>query len=114
MSNNFEFLDWIRDNRVGPYSKDSSGKKMLNESVEEAMDLTPPSPENIYEPEESQSEQDFYDRAWGLAGTQIKQVIDDLRGDGFEDDEIMDIFRTSVEMYDQAFSGMSEESSLQE
>ena len=35
MSSNFDFLGWIRDNRVGPYSKNSVSKKMINESTED-------------------------------------------------------------------------------
>lgn len=113
MSSNFDYSNWIRENKVGPYSKDSSAKRKLNESYEEGIvedesieeAPIPPSPENIYEPEH---EQDVYDRAWGLVGMQIKQVIDDLRADGFEDGEIKDIMFTAVDMYDQAFSGMDE------
>ena len=55
--------------------------------------------------EEAQSEMEFYDRAWGLVGSQLKDIIDTLHNDGFEDEDIMDIMRTSIEQYDQVFIG---------
>ncbi len=81
---NFDFKSWITENKVGPYSK--MGKSALNENIEEAP--VPPAPENIYSSEESPSEQEYFDRAWGLAGKQLKDAIDILRQDGFEDEEI--------------------------
>lgn len=110
MKDNFDLKSWIYSNRVGPYAKDNAkyGKRRINESMEEALDLTPPSPENVYEPEES--EQDYYDRAMGLVGLQVKDVIDTLRNDGFDDEEIEDIFKTLLMDYDTAFSGIDEAS----
>ncbi len=111
---NFDYKKWISENKVGPYSK--MGKTTLTE-----QDIKPPAPENIYnnEPEndfddsesnDAESQMEFYDRAWGLAGSQIKDAIDTLRQDGFEDEEIMDVLRTSVDLYDQAFGVMETES----
>lgn len=117
MSESFNFNEWIRNNKMGPYSKDSFSRKgMLKESeghieeddtMEEAP--VPPSPENIYEPD---SEQDYYDRAMGLAGMQIKDAIDALMQDGFEKEEIEELLprlaMTLIMDYDTAFSGMDE------
>lgn len=122
MSESFDFNQWIRDNKTGPYSKDSFSKKhMLRESdemkeerMEEEGDTmeeapVPPSPENIYEPD---SEQDYYDRAMDLAGMQIKSAIDALMQDGFDKEEIEELLprlaMTLVMDYDTAFSGMDE------
>jgi len=55
------------------------------------------------------SESEFYDRIWGLAGDQIKSVIDSLRSDGFEDEDIKNAFMTAVDQYDQVFPPMEEE-----
>lgn len=117
MSESFDFNEWIRNNKTGPYSKDSFSRKgMLKESeghieeddtIEEAP--APPSPENVYEPD---SEQDYYDRAMDLAGMQIKSAIDALMQDGFDKEEIEELLprlaMTLVMDYDTAFSGMDE------
>lgn len=77
-----------------------------DDTVEEAMDLTPPSPEKIYEPEES--EQDLYDRASDVGGMAAKRLIDAMRADGFDDEDIVNFVRTILMDYDVAFSGIDE------
>jgi hypothetical protein len=113
MSDNFNFNQWIAENRVGPYAKDGSASKksMINENVntpnpptdyggkpsipglgpivdmEESMDEAPipPSKDNIYEP--SQERQDFQ-RFMGLGGDRVISGIQSLIDDGYEFDDI--------------------------
>jgi hypothetical protein len=106
MSDNFDYRQWMLDNRMGPYSKDTLKKGNLNESIEEeAIEEAPvpPAPEDVYD----STEEDEYDRGWDLAGPQIKSAIDNLRSSGYGDEDIMNFFRTALENYDQAFSGFS-------
>lgn len=113
MSDNFDYRQWMLDNRMGPYSKDPLKKGKLNESIEEeAIEEAPmpPAPEDVYD----SSEEDEYDRGWDLAGPQIKSAIDNLRSSGYGDEDIMNFFRTALENYDQAFSGFNEEQGIEE
>jgi len=102
MQDNFNFKSWIMENQTGPYSKDTAnyGKKQINEgvdkneSVEEAMDLTPPSPENIYEPEPDEYSDEMYqDRFMGLGGNKVISGIESLMDDGFDLEDVIDIIR---------------------
>lgn len=90
MQDNFNFKSWIMENKTGPYSKDTANydKKQINESVEEAMNLTPPSPENIYEPDYGMDQQE---RFLGLGGDRVISGIEFLMDDGFDLEEIIDI-----------------------
>ena len=100
MSDNFDFRQWMHDNRMGPYSKDPiKGKSNLNESmhdapVEEAP--VPPSPENIYDTQDDQ-EYDFADRFMGLGGNQVISLVKDLMQDGFDLEDIFDAIRMHVQ-----------------
>ena len=168
MSEKFDFRNWITQNSVGPYSKMSSNKRLINENIKTTpgsgkisatIDVNDPDyleklaygtnisvmpsgnypseyiitgpqdsimqllsdlgyeegdyelSEDVQEThtednmEEAQSEMDNYDRAWGLVGNSLKDVIDTLRDDGYEDEDIMDILRTAIEQYDQVFPG---------
>lgn len=168
MSEKFDFRNWITQNSVGPYSKMSSNKRLINENIKTTpgsgkisatIDVNDPDyleklaygtnisvmpsgnypseyiitgpqdsimqllsdlgyEEGDYElsedvqemptednMEEAQSEMDNYDRAWGLVGNSLKDAIDTLRDDGYEDEDIMDIMRTAIEQYDQVFPG---------
>lgn len=94
MQDNFNFKSWIMEHQTGPYSKDTAdyGKKQINESIEEDMKLTPPSPENIYEPDPDYG-MDQQERFLGLGGDRVISGIESLMDDGFDLEEIIDIIR---------------------
>ena len=52
---------------------------------------------------DEEGENEIYGRAWGLAGQQLKDVIDTLRNDGFDDEDIKNFLMTGIDMYDQVF-----------
>lgn len=96
---------------VKPYLDEISSRREKIDSVKLSTgDISeapkPPAPEDVYADDES--EQDVFDRAWGIAGNSIKQAIDDLRADGFDDEDIKNLMWTAVEMYDQAFTNETE------
>lgn len=117
MQDNFNFKAWLQEHRSGPYSKDNAdyGKRSINESVEEAMDLTPPSPENIYQSEpEEEGGDDYTQKVMDLAGPHVKEAIENLKDFGFDDEDIMSAFAMILQDYNERTSEMEEGENLSE
>ena len=103
MQDNFNFKAWLQEHRSGPYSKDNAnyGKRNINESVEEAMDLTPPSPDKIYQSDsEDSADISSVEMAEGLVNmTLLTRVVRELaeEDDNFEKSDIVEAISNATE-----------------
>lgn len=103
MQDNFNFKAWLQEHRSGPYSKDNAdyGKRNINESVEEAMDLTPPSPQKIYQSEsEDSADMSSVEMAQGLVNmTLLTRVVRELAEEdyNFDKPDIVEAIRRATE-----------------